>query len=209
MQQDALLWQNFDNPRGVSPGPAVTCPGWESCIKIPSVGINRLFAIATLSLLALVSLSPGQARNANANLQLGSSDDEDDGLAIISAALDLRVNLKARQDCSHLVHTIYEQAGFPYPYAKSTDLYKGVESFQRVDEPLPGDLIVWRGHVGIVVNPARHAFFSSLRSGLGVDDYEAQYWRKRGHPRFYRYTSDTPLQDVSARDHAIPKRRER
>lgn len=165
------------------------------------MGIKALFAITTLSVLAMLSVSPAEERSANTNVQLTSLN-EDDGLAIISAALDLRVNLKAKQDCSHLVHTIYQQAGFPYPYAKSTDIYKGIDGFQRVAEPLPGDLIVWRGHVGIVVNPARHAFFSSLRSGLGVDDYEAQYWRKRGRPRFYRYTSDTLLQDVSTRDRA-------
>jgi cell wall-associated NlpC family hydrolase len=156
----------------------------------------------------MLSVSRAEERNGNASVQLTSVNDHD-GLAIIAAALDLRVNLKAKQDCSHLVHTIYERAGFPYPYAKSTDIYKGIDGFQRVSEPQPGDLIVWRGHVGIVVNPARHAFFSSLRSGLGVDDYEAQYWRKRGRPRFYRYTSDTLLQDVSARDRALRVGKER
>lgn len=157
----------------------------------------------------MLSLSPGQERGTNTNVQLTSMN-QDNGLAIIAAALDLRVNLKARQDCSHLVHNIYERAGFPYPYAKSTDLYLGVDSFQRVAEPLPGDLIVWRGHVGIVVNPSQHAFFSSLRSGLGVDDYEAQYWRKRGRPRFYRYTSDVLLRDIAAtKDRAMPAGRER
>ena len=122
-----------------------------------------------------------------------------DGLSIISAALDLRVSRSAKQDCSHLVHTIYQSAGFFYPYARSSDLYNGTENFQRVDDPQPGDLVVWRGHVGIVVNPVQHAFFSSMRSGLGVDDYQAPYWTKRGRVRFYRYLLAIPVRETAAR----------
>src|SRR5689334_2766435 len=64
-------------------------------------------------------------------------------------------------DCSHLVHTLYEQAGYPYPYASSLDLYRGTGQFVRARYPQPGDLIVWRGHVGIVLDPQEHSFFSS------------------------------------------------
>src|SRR5437762_1044695 len=78
----------------------------------------------------------------------------DDGLSVIAAALDSRPPRKT--DCSHLVHAIYERAGFSYPYASSSDLYDGTDDFQRVTHPQPGDLIVWSGHVGIVVNPAQH-----------------------------------------------------
>src|SRR5450432_2364629 len=39
----------------------------------------------------------------------------DDGLAVIAAALDLRIHIPSRHDCSHLVHAIYDRAGFPYP----------------------------------------------------------------------------------------------
>ena len=46
-------------------------------------------------------------------------------------------------DCSHLVHAIYLQAGFPYPYASSSDLYDGTDDFRRVNRPQPGDLVVW------------------------------------------------------------------
>src|SRR5690242_8469102 len=65
-------------------------------------------------------------------------------------------------DCSHLVHTLYEQTGHPYPYTSSLDLYRGTSHFIRVRSPQPGDLIVWRGHVGIVVDPKEHSFFSSV-----------------------------------------------
>ncbi len=113
----------------------------------------------------------------------------DDGLSVIVAALDSKVLLYSARDCSHLVHAIYERAGFPYAYASSSDLYVGIEGFQRVKWPQPGDLVVWRGHVGIVIRPSQHVFFSFLRSGPGTDNYAAPYWT-RGHPRFYRYVKN-------------------
>jgi hypothetical protein len=85
------------------------------------------------------------------------------------------------------VHSIYESAGFPYPYADSEDLYGGVKGFLRVERPQPADLVVWHGHVGIVIRPSGHAFFSLLRTGPGMDDYRSRYWKSRGEPRFYRY----------------------
>src|SRR5215472_2700973 len=90
-------------------------------------------------------------------------------------------------DCSHLVHTLYQQAGYPYPYVTSIDLYRGTVSFLRVRAAQPGDLIVWQGHVGIVVNPREHSFFSSVTPGTRTQDYLSPYWRTRGSPRFYRY----------------------
>jgi hypothetical protein len=111
----------------------------------------------------------------------------DDGLGVISAALDPKVRRYAGHDCSHLVHAIYERAGFPYAYASSDDLYEGVEGFQRIEQPQPGDLIVWHGHVGIVVRPSKHVFFSFMTAGPGIDDYDAAYWVQRGRARFYRY----------------------
>jgi cell wall-associated NlpC family hydrolase len=90
-------------------------------------------------------------------------------------------------DCSHLVHSIYESAGFPYPYMDSEDLYDGVKGFVRVESPQPGDLVVWHGHVGIVIHPSGHEFLSLLRTGPGISDYRSRYWQGRGEPRFYRY----------------------
>lgn len=111
----------------------------------------------------------------------------DDRLAVLASALDSKIPRLAEHDCSHLVHAIYERAGFPYAYAPSDDLYDGIEGFQRVAEPGPGDLVVWHGHAGIVVRPSRHVFFSFLHAGPGIDDYASRYWTGRGHPRFYRY----------------------
>ena len=111
----------------------------------------------------------------------------DDGLSVIASALDSRFRLHSGNDCSHLVHTIYERAGFPYSYVSSSSLFAGTKEFQRVKHAQPGDLVVWPGHVGIVVNPARHEFYSTLSSGPGIDTYDAPYWKQRGRLRFYRY----------------------
>lgn len=112
---------------------------------------------------------------------------KDDGREVVEVALDKRVRMGHKRDCSHLVHAIYEQAGFSYPYASSSELYRGTDDFRRVKKPQPGDLVVWRGHVGIVVNPRRREFYSFLRHGPGLDEYDAQYWKQRGPVRFYRY----------------------
>jgi hypothetical protein len=116
----------------------------------------------------------------------------DEGLAVLSAALESRANSDSESDCSHLVHAIYERAGFPYSYANSTSLYAGKAGFERVARPQPGDLVVWPGHVGIAVNPAQRSFFSALRSGLGVEPYDSPYWKERGRPRFLRYVTKAP-----------------
>jgi len=121
-----------------------------------------------------------------------------EGLAILGAALDSRHHrADFRSDCSHFVHSLYERAGFPYEYASSSDLYVGIDRFVRVANPQPGDLAVWGGHVGIVINPVQHSFFSALRSGPGVDSYDAPYWKRRGRPRFYRYIKPVPNDALS------------
>jgi len=117
----------------------------------------------------------------------------DEGLAILGAALESRGHPDWKSDCSHLVQDIYERAGFPFAYATSADLYIGTPAFRRVAHPQPGDLVAWRGHVGIVVNPAQRSFFSALRSGLGVSSYDSKYWRGRGRPHFFRYVTRTPV----------------
>ncbi|SRR5216683_340777 len=90
-------------------------------------------------------------------------------------------------DCSHLVHSLYERVGLHYQYATSHTLYRGVEEFQRVLQPISGDVVVWRGHMGIVVDPAKHSFLSALRTHVKTSSYISGYWRHRGPPRFFRF----------------------
>ena len=111
----------------------------------------------------------------------------DEGLAILGAALDARHLPQAHGDCSHVVQAIYEQAGFRYHYADSSELYDGIEEFRQVTHPQPGDLAVWRGHAAIVINPAQHSFFGATTRGLRVESYDLGYWKERGTPRFFRF----------------------
>jgi hypothetical protein len=130
---------------------------------------------------------PARSNSTRHGVRTGRLLTPDDGLAVISAALDTQRHFASNPDCSHLVHAIYERAGFPYEYATADDLYDGVDPFRRVSHPQIGDLIVWHGHVGIIVRPSRHVFFSFLSTGPATDNYRSAYWIGRGQARFYRY----------------------
>lgn len=60
-------------------------------------------------------------------------------------------NLASAIDCSHFVHEIYRKAGLPYAFRSSRELRDAPE-FELLpeSEALPGDLMLFRGHVGIV-----------------------------------------------------------
>jgi hypothetical protein len=62
-----------------------------------------------------------------------------------------------------------------------------------VHVPQAGDLVVWRGHVGIVIDPDQHSFFSFVRSGPDTQFYDSPYWRSRGIARFFRYVIEKPF----------------
>ena len=111
----------------------------------------------------------------------------EEGRTIADAAQDQDKPRRGARDCSHLVHQAYLNAGFEYPYASSFELYSGDENFERVRHPQPGDLIVWPGHVGIVLEPLAHSFYSLVSTGPEAQNYEGPYWKSRGRPRFYRY----------------------
>ena len=130
-----------------------------------------------------------------------------EGKVIVNAAWERDQRPGRKPDCSHLVHEVYTLAGYPYPYASSFDLYVGIGSFVRVAKPQSGDLVVWRGHVGIVVDPAEHSFYSSVRSGLRTEFYDAPHWKARGPARYYRYAAAKPANLVFARDRSpkIPR----
>jgi hypothetical protein len=163
---------------------------------------DRIVLIVTLSVLGVLlpaaaqnrepasaGYAPSPQSTSNQAPRLLSADE---GLAVLGAALESRKHSYSEADCSHLVHAVYERAGFPYSYASSSSLYAGTGEFRRVTRPQPGDLVVWPGHAGIVVNPAQHTFFSALRSGHGVEPYDSPYWKQRGRPRFLRYVTDFP-----------------
>lgn len=181
----------------------VTTAALDFGIKLGNMRIrSKPAAVAVFCSLALCALAGQQTRLEDAPSGKDASKHHprkadraltpDDGMSVIAASLDAKVRRDSTHDCSHLVHAIYERAGFPYTYASSDDLYDGVEGFRRVYYPQPGDIIVWHGHAGIVVQPSRHVFFSFLTAGPGTDDYRSRYWIARGEPRFYRYIKNDP-----------------
>jgi hypothetical protein len=101
-------------------------------------------------------------------------------------AIGLQIR-KTALDCSHFVNSIFERAGLAYKYEPSRTLYRGTPGFRRVWGPAQGDLVVWPGHVGIVVDPDAKTFLSKLNHGVKVSSYTSRYWQRRGHPRFFRY----------------------
>jgi len=142
---------------------------------------------AFLGLLATISW----AQDGPSGVRLLSTDE---GLILVNTASKQRGKAGQKTDCSHLVHQIYELSGFPYPYASSYDLYGGIDNFRRVSLPRSGDLIVWPGHVGIVINVVQHTFYSSVSTGFRTEYYDGPYWRTLGRPRFYRYVLPVPAE---------------
>jgi hypothetical protein len=109
------------------------------------------------------------------------------GQAVAELAEHLGPGVRPKPDCSHLVHLLYAQAGLIYSYQDSRVLYRGISDFERVKTPQPGDLVVWLGHVGIVLSPEEHTFLSSVRSGIITESWIASHWSARGRPHFFRY----------------------
>jgi hypothetical protein len=109
------------------------------------------------------------------------------GQALADFAVQSGPRVRPKPDCSHLVHLLYARAGLVYPYEDSRVLYRGVDDFERVKTPQPGDLAVWLGHVGIVLSPEDKTFLSSVRSGIITESWTAPHWARRGRPHFFRY----------------------
>src|SRR5215469_2010268 len=123
-----------------------------------------------------------------------------EGRKILATIPTLDLESEPETDCSHLVHDVYQRAGFPYDYVSSRELYIGSTNFTHVRVPQAGDLVVWRGHVGIVIDPEQHSFFSFVRSGPDTQFYDSPYWRSRGAARFFRYLAEEPLHADRATD---------
>lgn len=110
------------------------------------------------------------------------------GEALVSVGMQIE---KTALDCSHFVNSLFQQTGIYYKYQPSRALYRGASGFKRVYRPAQGDLIVWPGHVGIVVDPQAKTFLSALTHGVKVASFTSRYWRQRGQPRFFRYKLPT------------------
>jgi|SRR5581483_606518 len=148
--------------------------------------LSKTAAVAVLTLVAVPLFAQRQIPKAKSSVRLLN---KSLGQSVAEAALNTNRWDYDGSDCSHFVNAIFEAVGLPFRYTNSFDLYDGTETFRRVFHPQPGDLIVWRGHVGIVVDPDAHSFYSMLRSGLRLSSYTSSYWKARGKARFLRYAS--------------------
>src|SRR5437763_6455537 len=150
------------------------------------------FALAVLPLWFATAASTAQSQSQSESkpgVDYGDTAlvSSEQGQALADFALQSGRRVRPKPDCSHLVHLLYARAGLIYPYEDSRVLYRGVDDFQRVKTPQPGDLAVWLGHVGIVLSPEEKTFLSSVRSGIITESWTAPHWVRRGRPRFYRY----------------------
>jgi hypothetical protein len=159
-------------------------------------GYPRALLLGLFSFIALAGILNAQENNP-AVTKFISDMDEPAGFAGAASLSPEDIILQMGQqvestdlDCSHFVQWLFEQAGLYYGYAPSRTLYAGMSGFKRVSHPRRGDLIVWPGHVGIVVDPDEQTFLSSLRSGVKTASYTSSYWKKRGRPHFLRYSGN-------------------
>ena len=147
-------------------------------------GIKLALMLFPLWSSTVVPVAAAQAYDDSGDRVLVSAEQ---GQALAEFALQAGPRVRPKPDCSHLVHLLYERAGLAYSYEGSRVLYLGVADFERVKKPQPGDLVVWRGHVGIVLSPEETTFLSSVRSGIITESWKAEHWVRRGRPRFFRY----------------------
>lgn len=73
--------------------------------------------------------------------------------------------IEVATDCSHFVHEIYRRAGLPYAFRSTREL-KAAPEFELLPETdaLPGDLMLFRGHVGLVDKAGRIISATRVRS---------------------------------------------
>ena len=92
-------------------------------------------------------------------------------------------------DCSHLVWEVLKASGHPQAPYTSTGGVPGSHSYSAAsDPPLAGDIILFDGHMGIVVDATTSTFVGAQSGGVDAASYaKGSYWGNRHH-RFYRYT---------------------
>jgi cell wall-associated NlpC family hydrolase len=82
-------------------------------------------------------------------------------------------------DCSHFVWNVFKRFFPAFPYMPSGS-YLTSPVFRQVASPQPADLVVWDGHVAIMVNPAVGSFIGSQTStGVNITSFQNEYWRQR------------------------------
>jgi len=84
-------------------------------------------------------------------------------------------------DCSGFVRNVFDEV-FPLEGLGSRDdlnalKFQTEDLFVDTDAPLPGDIVCWDGHVGIVYDEKKGLFIGSQTStGVRVASYISSYW---------------------------------
>jgi lipoprotein Spr len=101
-------------------------------------------------------------------------------------------------DCSHFVYQVLNAARTRVAAdgSFSTQLvdYRSTSAMENsgvwlpTQLPQPGDLVMWDGHVGVVLDPAAGRFIGAQTStGVNEASYATGYWSQRSGRRFLRY----------------------
>ncbi|HXD86094.1 MAG TPA: NlpC/P60 family protein [Urbifossiella sp.] len=91
-------------------------------------------------------------------------------------------------DCSHFVWEVLKASGHPSaPYVTTSAIrysyaYAGLSGL-----PSNGDIILFDGHMGIVIDATNQIFIGAQSGGVDAASYSrSSYWGKQKHD-FYRY----------------------
>jgi cell wall-associated NlpC family hydrolase len=91
-------------------------------------------------------------------------------------------------DCSHFVWEVLKAAGHPgAPYTATGGVAGSAVYSPASAPPQAGDIILFDGHMGIVVDPTAETFVGAQSKGVESASYaKGSYWGNRQHS-FYRY----------------------
>lgn len=90
-------------------------------------------------------------------------------------------------DCSHFVHQVYSMAGFPYQYQSSRH-FSRAEEFEPIPvrEAKPGDLVLFRNHIGILSK--NYQIISATRQRRSIQELEVHAFpRLKKSAQVFRY----------------------
>lgn len=90
-------------------------------------------------------------------------------------------------DCSHFVWEVIKAAGHSGAPYISTSQIPGSGYYSQVDMPQVGDIVLWDGHMGIIVDTTQGKFIGAQSRGVEEASYTSGYWGNRHH-RYFRYT---------------------
>jgi cell wall-associated NlpC family hydrolase len=101
-------------------------------------------------------------------------------------------------DCSGFVrrvfHEVFPIAGLLARDDLSVATFAIVDLFVDIDSPASGDIVLWTGHIGIVVDPTKRTFIGAQTStGVAVASYASGYWASHnGGPKKFRKWKSLP-----------------